>query len=118
MIIAIPRIRWAAVAAAVFAVSLPAIADEATAISTGGKGDLTMCSYGGCRLYHHIKLPPQIAVGGKMTLHFGSNPKRYRFPIVRIVRDGDMCTVFSQATETQDVEKVEIASCAPVPSAQ
>lgn len=118
MIIAISRIRWAAVAAALFAAPLPAIADEATAISTGGKGDLTMCAYTGCRLYHHIKLPPQIAVGDKMTLHFGSNPKRYRFPIARIVRDGDMCTVFSQATETENVEKVEVASCAPVPRAQ
>jgi hypothetical protein len=93
----------------------PVAADEAISISTGGKGDLTMCPYSwaytGCNVYHHIKLPAQIAVGDKVRLRFGSNPKQYYFPVARIVRDGDTCTVFSQLGKTTDVEKIEIASC-------
>jgi hypothetical protein len=37
---------------------------------------------------------------------------------VRIVRDGDRCTVYSQAGETEDVEKIEIDSCGDTPAAQ
>jgi hypothetical protein len=98
-------------------------ADEVKAISTGGMGDLTMCPvtfpmYRSCNLYHHIKLPPQIALGDTVRLRYGSNPKRYQFPVVRIVHDGDTCTVFSQATETEKVEKIEVAFCQVSPGAQ
>ena len=98
-------------------------AEEPHAITTPGKGDLTMCpvtfaSMRSCNLYHHIKLPPQIAIGDKVKLRFGSNPKQYRFPIVRIVRDGDRCTVYSQTTDTEDVEKIEIAPCGDATAAQ
>jgi hypothetical protein len=96
--------------------------DEVNSISTPGKGDLTMCpnSWGmrSCNLYHHIKLPPQITVGDKVRVRFGSNPKRYSFPIARIVRDGERCTIYSQTTETEDVEKIEIASCSDAPQAE
>jgi hypothetical protein len=113
---AMPR-NWPTAATAallVVAVSCrPIAADEAASISTGGKGDLTMCPWAqmSCNLYHHIKLPPKIAVGDKVRLRFGSNPKQYYFPVARIVRDGDTCTVFSQLGKTTDVEKIEIASC-------
>lgn len=97
-------------------------ADEVTAIATGGKGDLTMCPAWwverDCNLYHHVKLPPQIAIGDKVRLHFGSNPKRYSFPVIRILRDGGTCTVFSQAAETAGVEKIEVASCQVTPRTQ
>jgi len=89
----------------------PVAADEVAAIATGGTGDLTMCPYTGCNLYHHIKLPPRIAVGDKVRLRFGSNPKRYDFPVARIVRDGGVCIVFSQLDKIADVEKIEVASC-------
>ena len=99
----------------------PAAADEVAAIATGGQGDLTMCpymGYMGCNLYHHIELPPQIAVGDKVSVRFGSNPKSYDFPIARIVRDGGKCTVFSQLKNTENVEKIVIAACQVPPPAE
>jgi hypothetical protein len=124
--IVLSRIWSTAVALGFLAATLaatPAAADDVQAVSTGGKVDLTMCHqhmmlYSTCYLYHHIKVPPQIAIGDKVRLHYGSNPKRYDFPIARIVRDGDTCTVFSQLTETKDVEKLEVASCGDAPAAQ
>jgi hypothetical protein len=90
-------------------------ANDVRQISTGGQGDLTMCPAWwidrNCRVYHHIKLPAQIAIGDKVGLRFGSNPKDYRFPVARIVRDGDSCSVFSQTAETEDVEKIAVGSC-------
>jgi len=118
MITAIPRIWLAAAAATILAATTPATADEVRAVSTGGEGDLTMCPYTGCNLYHHIKLPPQIVIGDKVRLRFGSNTKHYNFPIARIVRNADTCTVFSQSTKTENVEKIEVASCGPAPGAQ
>ena len=119
MTLAPSRILFVAV---MLAVGGQAKADEVTAISTGGKGDLTMCPAWwverDCNLYHHVKLPAQIAIGDKVRLHFGSNPKRYSFPVVRILHAGDTCTVFSQTTETEDVEKIEVASCKVSPGAQ
>ena len=117
-------LSWAGAGAraAVFAlcalVALPAAADEVGAIATPGQGELTMCPYSGCNLYHHIVLPPHIAVGDKVPVHFGSNPKSYRFPVARIVRDGDSCALFSQTAETTDVEKIEVASCRVTAQAQ
>ena len=100
-----------------------ALADDVGAVSTPGKGDLTMCPvtfalYRSCNLYHHIKLPPQIAIGDKVRLRYGSNPKRYNFPVARIARDGAKCTVYSQTADTENVDKIEIASCADAPSAR
>jgi len=91
-----------------------ATAENVTAITTGGQGNLTMCpymGYMGCNLYHHIKLPPQIAVGDSVRVRFGSNPKEYNFPVARIVRDGAVCTVYSQTETTEDVEKIAVTSC-------
>lgn len=99
-----------ALAGVIFAAG-QAAANDVTAITTGGTGDLTMCPYMGCNLYHHIALPPRIALGDHVNLHFGSNPKNYRFPVARIIRHGAGCTVFSQTEQTEDVEKIEIASC-------
>ena len=89
---------------------------DVKAVSTPGEGNLTMCpvtfaSMRSCNLYHHIKLPARIAVGNKVTVQFGSNPKEYGFPVARIVREGDRCTAYSQTGETQAVEKIEIAPC-------
>jgi hypothetical protein len=92
-----------------------AAADEVKAILTPGKGDLTMCPerwvYRSCNLYHHVKLPSHVEVGGKVILHYGSNPKRYDFPIARIVIDGGSCTVFSQTGDTENVEKIDVTPC-------
>ena len=94
----------------------PVAAGEVKAIETGSKGDLTMCPMRdfSCNLYHHITLPPQMTIGEKVKVSFGSNPKQYDFPVARIiVRDGGGCTGFGQLAETEDVEKIEVASCKP-----
>jgi hypothetical protein len=110
------------VAVALLAVPLqPVAADELKAVETGGAGDLTMCPVGGfsCNLYHHIDLPPRIAIGDKVQVSFGSNPKQYDFPAAIIVmHDGDGCTVFSQLVKTENVEKIDVPSCHAVPEAQ
>jgi hypothetical protein len=112
----------AAIVAGLLVLASQAKADDVTAISTGGQGDFTMCPAwwidSECRVYHHIRLPAQIAVGDKVGLRFGSNPKHYRFPVVRILRNGDSCSVFSQTSETEDVEKIEVASCQVMPGAK
>jgi hypothetical protein len=101
--------------AGVIAAAGAAAAADVTAIITPGTANLTMCPeswmYRSCNLYHHIAVPPHIEVGGKVTLHYGSNPKRYVFPVVRIVQDGDNCTVFSQTDQTDNVESIAIAPC-------
>lgn len=95
------------------ALSRPALADDQIAIASGGLGDLTMCSYRGCNLYHHIELPARLAVGDTVRLRYGSNPKLYDFTIARIVRRDGGCIVYSQTRQTEDVEKIELASCKP-----
>ncbi len=99
----------------------PLAAREVKAIETGGSGDLTMCPMRdfSCNLYHRIALPLQMTIGEKVNVSFGSNPKQYDFPVARIiVRDGGGCTVFSQLAETEDVGKIEVASCRVVSEAQ
>jgi hypothetical protein len=96
-------------------------ADEVKAVSTPGEGNLTMCpvtfaTMRSCNLYHHIKLPARIAVGDRVTVHFGSNPKQYPFPVARIVHSGDRCTIYSQTSDTEDVEKIEIEPCGNAPA--
>jgi hypothetical protein len=116
-------LRLAVIAlAGVVAVAGDAASAEVTAVTTPGKGDLTMCPeswmYRSCNLYHHIKIPKHLEVGGNVTLHYGSNPKRYAFPVARIVQDGDSCTVFSQTDQTDNVENIVIASCHVAPAPQ
>jgi hypothetical protein len=105
--------------AGLIAAASVAAAAEVTAITTPGKGDLTMCPeswmYRSCNLYHHIRVPRYIEVGGHVILHYGSNPKRYVFPVARIVQDGDGCTVFSQTGTTDEVENIAIATCRVAP---
>jgi hypothetical protein len=115
-------LRLAAIAfAGLVATAGSAAAADVTAITTTGSGNLTMCPeswmYRSCNLYHHVKLPPHIEVGGNVVLHYGSNPKRYVFPVARIVQDGHGCTVFSQTAETDNVENIAVAPCriAPAP---
>jgi hypothetical protein len=116
-------LRAGIAAAMLFAAGAANAAGDVQAIGTPGKGDLTMCPttfavMRSCNLYHHIKIPPRISVGDKVRVRFGSNPKRYSFPVARIVRDGTSCAVYSQKDDTQDVEKIEIAPCDEPPPAQ
>ena len=120
MITAMFQLGVIAVIGALVAAAAPVAlaADDVKEISTGGEGNLTNCSYSGCNLYHHIKLPPHIAVGDKVGIWFGSNPKHYRFPVGRIVHDGDACTIFGQVSETENVDKIDVLSCQVTPATQ
>ena len=107
--------RRAASIALLFAAGASA-ADGIGAIDTAGSGTLTMCQdwlvYNSCRVYHHVALPGRIAVGDSVKLAFGSNPKDYAFPVARISRDGDTCTVLSDASgDPEKANKIEVASC-------
>jgi hypothetical protein len=94
-----------------------AAADDAlTSIETVGPGTLTMCRswllFNSCRDYSNITLPRRIAVGDKVPLIFGSNPKGYNFPVARILQSGEGCVLLSGGSDsTQNVEKIEVASC-------
>jgi hypothetical protein len=101
----------AAAMMACYSVAVSLAADDITAISTGGKGELTKCSYEGCLLYHHVALPLQMTLGDKVRLWYGSNPKHYIFPVAKIVRKGDGCTVLSQADRTEKVDKIDFGLC-------
>jgi len=109
------RLTGSIAVAGLLAAANGAAADELQAISTAGKGDLTMCQGilgRECNLYHHIALPPRIAVGDTVALDFGSNEKRFNFPVVRIVKNGAGCTVLSQASgDPATMDKIELASC-------
>jgi hypothetical protein len=99
------------------AVSLAA-ADGPKAVETPGSGTLTMCHnrlvYSDCNSYHHIAIPGRITVGDKVKVKFGSNPKDYEFPVMRIVQSGDTCTLFSEAGgDAEKADKIEVASCKP-----
>jgi hypothetical protein len=103
---------WSAPAITCFlAVAEPSAAEEITAIITGGKGELTKCSYEGCLLYHHVALPARITVGDKVKLWYGSNPKYHVFAIAKIVPKDAGCSVYSQLVKTDGVDKIELATC-------
>jgi len=57
--------------------------DSVLAVEPGGAGVLTKCRdwlvTTSCNTYHHIDLPPRIAVGDTISVSFGSRPKEFRF---------------------------------------
>lgn len=109
--------RTGAIAGLLLFADAAGAANGVTAITTAGSGTLTMCEdwiiYHSCNDYHHVALPKQIKLGDHVRLTFGSNLKNYDFPVVRITRDGDTCTVLSEdAGNTQQMDRIEIPSCA------
>jgi hypothetical protein len=90
--------------------------DTVVAVQTGGPGVLTKCRdwlvARSCHTYHHITLPPRIAVGDTISLWYGSSPKEYDFPVARIALEGDQCSIFSEVGgDQQRQDKIEVASC-------
>jgi len=86
------------------------------AVQPGGPGVLTKCRdwlvARSCHHYHHISLPSRVSVGDTITLSFGSSPKEYNFPVVRIALDGDRCTIFSELDgDEHPSDKIEVAPC-------
>ena len=90
--------------------------DAVAAVQPGGPGVLTKCRdwlvASSCHHYHHISLPPRVAVGDTITLSYGSSPKGYDFPVARIALEGDHCTIFSEVAGDREWEdKIEVAPC-------
>jgi hypothetical protein len=93
-----------------------ALAAEVDAIAAGGPGVLTKCRdwlvTSSCRRYHHIDLPPRIAVGDTVTVTFGSSPKEYGFSVARIELNGHRCTIFSEASgDRHQMDKISVSPC-------
>ena len=105
-------------------VLLPAIAygaDPVDAVTTPASGTLTMCrdwfNRDACDTYHRIKLPARIAVGDRVEVTYGSNPKDYIFHVTVIRRDGERCTIFSTHSAADGSgERLEISECRPAPA--
>lgn len=88
--------------------------DGASTIKTPGSARLTMCRswllFSTCRDYYNVSVPDRIALGDHLPLNFGSNPKDYEFPVVRIVRQGEACMLLDEPSG-YDGNRIEIASC-------
>jgi hypothetical protein len=105
---------WAILA--LLAASMPARSETLGAVTVGGKGVLTICRswivHRSCKPYDKIVLPPRVAVGDKITLSFGSNPKDYVFHVVEIRPNGDGCILLSDESGGRtDGERIEVPSC-------
>jgi len=96
-----------------------AVADQSStteAIATGGPGVLTKCRNWlvatSCHQYHHVRLPPRIAVGDTIKLIYGSSTKKYAFPVARIGIEDGHCTIYSEAQGNPDqMDKITLIVC-------
>jgi hypothetical protein len=110
--------RYACLALALLGVAVlrPAAADTVGAVTTPGHGELTVCRnwvvYRACKPYDKVKLPRRVAVGDKLTLSFGSNPKDYVFHVLEIRPKGAGCLLLSAASAgMEDRERLAIIQC-------
>jgi len=90
--------------------------DSVLAVEPGGAGVLTKCRdwlvTTSCNRYHHIDLPPRIAVGDTISVSFGSRPKEFRFFVARIAQKGRHCAIFSEAHgDRHEMDKINVAPC-------
>jgi hypothetical protein len=90
--------------------------DSVEAVEPGGPGVLTKCRdwliASSCNAYHHISLPPRVAVGDTITVTFGSSPKEYAFPVARIAQKGRHCAIFSATDrDRHHIDKINVAPC-------
>ena len=96
-----------------------AVADQSPiveAVTLGGHGVLTKCRNwfvaSTCNQYHHIRLPPRVAVGDAISVTFGSSHKEFVFQVARIAIEDHHCTIYSTAQESlEGVDKIDVASC-------
>src|SRR5690242_12052501 len=92
--------------------------DNVAAVEPGGPGVLTKCRdwlvTTSCKSYHHISLPPRIAVGDTIPVSFGSHPKEFQFFVARIALKGRHCAIFSEAHGNRhEIDKINVAPCYP-----
>jgi hypothetical protein len=114
------RLPLAAVCAGIALSPGPAaLADSLTAVTASGKTVLTICRnwifFRSCKSYDKIELPQRIAVGDRLDLTFGGNPKDYLFHVVEIRLKGEGCLLLSNVSNGhEDRERIEIERCEPV----
>jgi hypothetical protein len=113
-----PAARLTAVLAAVVlgAGGAAAAAGGVAAVATPGSGTLTKCRdwlvYESCNTYHHVALPKRVAVGDRIDLRFGSNPKQFTFQVVAIRLHRDSCTLLSNASAAGDKgDRIDVTPC-------
>jgi hypothetical protein len=92
--------------------------DNVAAVEPGGAGVLTKCRnwlvMTSCKSYHHISLPPRIAVGDTIPVSFASHPKELQFFVARIALKGRHCAIFSEAHGNRhEIDKINVAPCYP-----
>jgi len=73
---------------------------NAAVVSTTGKGVLTLCRdwivRHSCREYGDISVPARIAVGDRIEITFGSNPKTIRFHVKGIMVHKQECVLIPE----------------------
>lgn len=110
----------AAVCAGIALMPSPAaFADPLAAVTVSGRGVLTICRnwllFHTCKPYDKIDLPQRVAVGDRLDLTFGSNPKDYLFHVVEIRQKGEGCVLLSNISKgREDRERIAISHCEPV----
>ena len=99
----------------------PGMAEEALSrIDTPGRATLQVCRSWlvtmSCNAYGRVDVPSRIAIGDRLYLEFGSNPKSMTFAVaaIRLAADGT-CTLYTSppppgADETK-VDKLTVAPC-------
>jgi hypothetical protein len=95
-----------------------ALAAPPAAVTVTGKGVLTICRnwilFRSCKPYDRIDLPSRIAVGDKLVVTFGSNPKDYVFHVVEIRQKGEGCLLLTEESKGhEDRERIEVPRCEP-----
>lgn len=111
--------RWTLLVTLLAAAATPAAAAEPVeAVDTPGTATLTMCRewvvYDSCSTYHNVPVPSVIAIGDKVHVRFGSNPKSYDFHVIAVHPHGDGCTIVSDHTGAgESGEKLQIDTCRP-----
>ena len=109
-------------AAVLLAVSVAPIAATAAetvaAVTTPRHGVLTICRswivHRSCKPYYKVPIPEHVAVGDRLKLTFGSNPKDYVFGVAQIRRKGDGCTMLGHMGDgAEDGDRLEVSPCHP-----
>jgi hypothetical protein len=99
----------------------PGAAQEApSSVETPGRAVLQVCRSWfvttTCNQYGHVDVPGRIAIGDRLYLEFGSNPKSMTFEVaaIRLAADGS-CTLYTDAPapdiDESKVDKLTIAAC-------
>jgi len=100
-------------------VSVAAAQEALRAIDTPGRGKLQVCRnwvmYDSCNEYGRVGVPDRVAVGDKLFLEFGSNPKSMSFPVALIRFADGVCTLYTEppapGTDEARINKLTIEPC-------